>query len=184
MIEAMVDRGMNLIRINLAHVQDDDDRKNIGLLRAERCVNPGREEMLPCIGDGFTQAIGHPIIEWAANIRAKLIVVYTTSGYTAEVISRYQPKQPIIAITHSYDAMIKLSLYWGVYSVLINYVPKSAEEAKLIAATVIEQLELANANDIIVMTMSMGKPGIPDSHDTNTIHVFKYEPGSLTSRPA
>ena len=149
--------------------------------RAEISVKPGSEEVLNCDGDGFTQAIGHPIIEWAANINAKLIMVYTTSGYTAEVISRYQPKQPIVAITHSYDAFMELSMYWGVYSMLINYVPKSAEEAKIIASSVIEKLELATAGDTIIMTMSMGKLGIPDSHDTNTIHVFKYESG-LTAR--
>lgn len=145
--------------------------------RTEGCVEPGRQEALAThIGDDFTEAIGHPIIEWAANIRAKLIVVYTTSGYTAEVISRYQPKQPIVGITHSYDALMELSLYWGVYSMLINYIPKTAEEAKLITLLAIERLELATAGDTIIMTMSMGKLGIPDSHDTNTIHVFKYEP--------
>jgi pyruvate kinase len=147
--------------------------------RAESCVKPESEKVLHCTGDGFTEAIGHPIIEWAANIHARLIIVYTTSGYTAEVISRYRPTQPIIAITHSYDAMMELSLYWGVYSILINYVPQSAEEAKLIASTVIERLELANADDTMMMTMSMGKLGIPESHDTNTIHVFKYEPSLL-----
>lgn len=147
--------------------------------RAENCVKPEGAKMLSYAGDGFTEAIGHPITEWAANIQAKLIVVYTTSGYTAEVISHYRPPQPIIAITHSYDAMMKLSLYWGVYSTLINYVPQSAEEAKLIASTVIERLQLASAGDTILMTMSMGKLGIPESHDTNTIHVFKYEPSLL-----
>lgn len=145
--------------------------------RAESCVKPGNEELFSCNGNGFTQAIGHPIVEWAANIDARLIMVYTTSGYTAEVISRYQPTQPIVAITHSYDAFMELSLYWGVYSMLINYVPKSAEEAKMIAANVIERLELAMAGDTIIMTMSMGKLGIRESYDTNTIHVFKYAPG-------
>lgn len=146
--------------------------------RTESCVKPKREDVLTHSSDDFTEAIGHPIIEWAANIHAKLIVVYTTSGYTAEVISRYQPKQPIIAITHSYDALMELGLYWGVYSVLINYVPKSAEEAKLITLSVIERLQLATADDTIIMTMSMGRLGIPQSHDTNTIHVFKYEPSA------
>ena len=32
LVEQMANRGMNLIRINLAHVQDDEDRKNISLL--------------------------------------------------------------------------------------------------------------------------------------------------------
>jgi hypothetical protein len=44
---------------------------------------------------------------------------------------------------------------------------------------VVEKLELAEAGDTIIMTMSMGKLGIAESHDTNTIHVFKYEPGIL-----
>jgi pyruvate kinase len=144
--------------------------------RTESWVASKQEDFCTELHDDFTQAIGHPIVEWADNISAKLIMVYTTSGYTAKVISHYRPKQPIIAVTHSYDAVMELDLYWGIYSTLINYVPNSAEQAKHIASCVIERQGLAAPGDTIIMTMSMGKLGIPDSRDTNTIHVFRYEP--------
>jgi hypothetical protein len=73
---------------------------------------------------------------------------------------------------------MELNRYWGIYSALINYIPNSAEEAKQIASTVIERLDLALPGTTIIMTMSMGKLGIPESRDTNTIHVFKYEPST------
>jgi pyruvate kinase len=146
--------------------------------RTERWVTPVGETSFPALNGDFTQAIGHPIVEWAAHINAKLIIVYTTTGYTAKVISHYRPNQPIIAITHSYDALMELNLYWGIYSILINYVPNSAEEAKHIASSVIEHMGLAMPGDVIIMTMSMTKLGIPDSKDTNTIHVFKHETSS------
>jgi pyruvate kinase len=146
--------------------------------RTESWVTPVQEDSFPDLGDDFTQAIGHPIVEWATHINAKLIIVYTTTGYTAKVISHYRPTQPIVAVTHSYDAIMELNLYWGIYSILINYVPNSAEDAKQIVSTVIERLGLASPGDTIIMTMSMGKLGIPESKDTNTIHVFKYEQSS------
>jgi pyruvate kinase len=143
--------------------------------RTERWVTPVEENSFPDLNGDFTQAIGHPIVEWAAHINAKLIIVYTTTGYTARVISHYRPKQPIVAITHSYDALMELNLYWGIYSMLINFVPNSAEEAKHIASSVIERLGLATSGDVIIMTMSMAKLGVSESRDTNTIHVFKHE---------
>lgn len=143
----------------------------------ERWVSPVGEDFRGEIGDDFTQAIGHPIVEWAAHIDAKLIVVYTTTGYTAKMISHYRPRQPIVAITHNYDAIMELNLYWGIYSVLINYVPNNAEEAKKIVSDVIGQREYAKPGDVIIMTMSMGRLGVRETRDTNTIHVFRYDPG-------
>jgi pyruvate kinase len=146
--------------------------------RTENYVVPKQEDFYADLGDDFTRAIGRSIVEWAARIEAKLIIVYTNSGYTAKVISHYRPKQPIVAITHTYDAIMELNLYWGIYSTLINYVPSSAEEAKQVASAVIERQRLASTGDTIIMTR-MDKLGIPEFRPPDIIHVFKYEPLSL-----
>lgn len=147
--------------------------------QTENCVVPKQEDFGADLSDDFTQAIGRPIVEWAARIDAKLIIVYTTSGYTAKVISHYRPKQPIVAITHTVDAIMELNLHWGIYSTLINYVPTSSEEGKQIASAVIEREGLASTGDTIIMAMSMDKLGIPEFRSPDIIQVFKYEPLSL-----
>ncbi|MEJ2053209.1 MAG: pyruvate kinase, partial [Calditrichaceae bacterium] len=53
---------------------------------------------------------------YAANeIDARYIVVFTRSGFTAEVMSALRPKVPILALTPSEITMRKLTLQWGVY---------------------------------------------------------------------
>jgi pyruvate kinase len=44
----------------------------------------------------------------------RLIVVFTHSGFTARLISRYRPKVPIIALTPEVETLRRMALIWGV----------------------------------------------------------------------
>jgi len=50
-------------------------------------------------------------------LNAAAIITATASGYTAISVSKFRPKAPIIAATHSDRVMRKLSLVWGVHPV-------------------------------------------------------------------
>jgi pyruvate kinase len=52
----------------------------------------------------------------ATAVRAKGIVVFTQSGTTARLISKYRPSSPIFAFTPSEEIRRRTSLYWGVVS--------------------------------------------------------------------
>ncbi len=51
-------------------------------------------------------------------------VVFTKAGRTAKLLSRYRPKIPVIAITPSKTVADSLSIYYGVYPILADYIPK------------------------------------------------------------
>jgi pyruvate kinase len=48
----------------------------------------------------------------------RAIAVYTESGNTARLISKYRPRTPIFAFAHNAPVCQRLNLYWGVRPVL------------------------------------------------------------------
>jgi pyruvate kinase len=50
----------------------------------------------------------------AHEIKAKAIVTFTQSGYTALLMSKYRPNIPIIAYTPHEETRRRINLYWGV----------------------------------------------------------------------
>ena len=54
---------------------------------------------------------------------AQAFVVFTKGGRTATLVSRYRPKIPVIAITQSKTVADNLTIYYGVYPILADYIP-------------------------------------------------------------
>ncbi len=67
----------------------------------------------------ITDAIGNATCEIAEQLRAKLIVTSTSSGFAARMISRHRPMTPILAVTASEKTQRRLALVWGVHASLI-----------------------------------------------------------------
>ncbi|MCX4285730.1 MAG: pyruvate kinase [Clostridia bacterium] len=61
-----------------------------------------------------TDAISHATVNTAFDINAKAIVVYTASGISARMVSRFRPEAPIVAMTNSDRVYHQLSPSWGV----------------------------------------------------------------------
>lgn len=53
-------------------------------------------------------------IKTAYSAGAKAVFVYTSSGFTARMMSRFRPKMPIIALTQCRKTYNQLALSWGV----------------------------------------------------------------------
>ncbi len=68
-----------------------------------------------------SNAIGHAACTTAHDLKAKAILAVTTSGYTAEKMSKFRPIQPIVAATPKEKTFHQLALSWGVYPVLTEY---------------------------------------------------------------
>jgi pyruvate kinase len=45
------------------------------------------------------------------------IAIFTETGNTARMISKYRPKAPIYAFTHIVPVVQRMNLYWGVHPV-------------------------------------------------------------------
>jgi pyruvate kinase len=65
-------------------------------------------------GESYADALADAACRAAEDIRAKVLVAFTHSGFTARLLSKFRPKVPIIAFTPDRAVMSLMSLYWGV----------------------------------------------------------------------
>jgi pyruvate kinase len=66
-----------------------------------------------------THALAHTAYQAAREIRARSLVVYTHSGYSARLVSKSRPSQPILALSPLRSTCRRLALAWGVSSVRV-----------------------------------------------------------------
>jgi pyruvate kinase len=108
-------------------------------------------------------------VEAALALEAKAIVVFTSSGNSANLVSRLRPGVPIIALTDNEHVKASLALSWGVDSFLIDQL-RTSDEILSIADGVLKNNGLAQDGDAVVVLSGapIGKAG-----STNTVSVHK-----------
>jgi pyruvate kinase len=65
-------------------------------------------------GLSVAETICESIAHSAEDLPMGAIAVFTESGNTARMISKYRPKVPIFAFTHAEPVVHRMNLYWGV----------------------------------------------------------------------
>ena len=98
----------------------------------------------------ITGSIACSVAEIANRLMCKAIVAPTASGYTARKMSRFRPKCPIIAISTDKDTVKSLSLYFGVYPVLVDNL-KSLDDIMIRARKiVVDNIDVIEGDKIII----------------------------------
>lgn len=116
-------------------------------------------------------AISHAACLTALDLNAKAIIAPTQSGYTAIQVSRFRPRQVIIAVSPDIKTVRKLSLCWGVYPILINSFKNTDDMINKAKKASLES-RLVRNGDMVVMTA--GLP-VEKSGNTNIIKAFVLE---------
>ena len=118
-----------------------------------------------------TDAISHATVNTAFDINAKAIVVYTASGVSARMISRFRPEATIVAMTSSDRVYHQLATSWGVIPVICQTFDNT-DDMFINAEETVRRLGLADVGDNIVITA-----GVPLGKNvgTNLIKVGKIE---------
>ncbi len=120
----------------------------------------------------IAQAVGEAACRAATSLKAKAIAVFTQSGSTAALISRFRPAIPIVAFTNAVEIQRKLSIYWGVRTRPITILESMEQQIALA-----EQSLLAaglRKGDIVVIIM--GTP-IEARGSTNLMKIHKLGAG-------
>lgn len=105
--------------------------------------------------NSITDAVSQSTCTNAIALHAKVIVVFTTTGESANMVARFRTDTPILAVTsneHTYNA---LALSWGVQPYLAGEI-ESEEKMENLAKQLALDLKLAKENDIIIV--QLGKP--------------------------
>lgn len=136
-----------------------------------------------------TEVIGRATCQAAKALGASAIIVPTSSGYTPRMIARHRPAVPIIAVTTNPDVAPKLSLVWGVHT-LISGLDKPDE--RVIDNAIAEALraELVQQGDLVIVTggFPAGVPGATNMMLVETVakpflHATGIGDGWATGRP-
>ena len=110
---------------------------------AKRDLRPTRVEHLH-IGEAIAEAICHA----AEELHMKLVVVFTESGLSARLVSKYRPRAPIVAFSPNRDTRRRLSLLWGVLPRRIVGI-HSVEQLAKVAEKRLREEKLVQKGDIV-----------------------------------
>ena len=96
------------------------------------------------VAETICEAIAHA----AEDLPMGAIAIFTETGNTARMISKYRPKVSIYAFTHIEPVVHRMNLYWGVHPVRCRQ-PHSVEEMVLTAEQVLVSRGLLKAKDVL-----------------------------------
>lgn len=114
-------------------------------------------------------AISHASCTSAYELGAAAIITPTQSGSTARMVSKFRPKAPVIAATFDDRVRRKLSLSFGVFSVLIKPTDSTDD---LIDQSVNQAIanEYINSGDLVVITAGV-PAGVAGTTNLIKVHI-------------
>lgn len=141
-------------------------------VEAERNIHYGRrfkrsEFEIRTVAD----AISHSTVNTAIDLSAKAIIVFSKSGSTGRMVSRFRPETPIIVAATDEKAYRKLAMSWGVIPVLVKEFTDT-EDLFRTGVELAKEKGLVKFGDVVVITA--GLP-IGVSGNTNMIKVEQIE---------
>lgn len=113
-------------------------------------------------------AISNATCQVADDLKIKAIITCTQTGSTARFVSKYRPRQFIIAVTHSMNTYRRLALVWGVIPVLIDQL-QNTDDMMIKSIEVAKKEGFIKEEEQVVITggVPVWKPG-----STNLLRVY------------
>jgi len=98
----------------------------------------------------FSVEVAHSATRLAEKLGARYIVVYTESGYTAQLVSKHHPTCSIAVFSRNLDVCRRLKLLWGVRSKQIREVSE-LDELILLVDSMLREYKWVLPGDLIVL---------------------------------
>ena len=104
----------------------------------------------------------------AKQLNAKAIVCMSTTGKTAQTISKYRPHAKLVAVTAKSEALCKLELCWGVQTLKISEYSNTEEAIENVEEQLLAH-NIVKVGEPVVLTL--GVP-VAQGQKTNAVRVF------------
>ena len=101
---------------------------------------------------GFSEAVAEAACRAAEVLRAKAIVAFTQSGFSARLISSERPHVPVVALTPFTEIQRRLGLYWGVRARLVRKVDTTDEMLQEVESTLLEDGTVRNGDVLVIIS--------------------------------
>jgi len=102
----------------------------------------------------INEAIAEAVCHAAEELRMKVIAVFTESGSSARLVSKYRPRAPIVAFTSNQETRRRLSLLWGVLPRTIVDVRDIDQLSEITELRLLEE-RLVRRGDVIAIVAGM-----------------------------
>jgi pyruvate kinase len=119
--------------------------------------------------DRFPSAAAGAAVEAASALGIDTLVVFTESGNTARLLSKYRPQARILAFTPEPRTMARMALYWGVRPLRFQRLA-STDEMILFAERKLLELGVCQPGEAVVILA-----GVPpnERHSTNLMKLHR-----------
>ncbi len=117
----------------------------------------------------ISYAVADAALRAASDLKARCIVAFTRSGYTALLASKCKPGVPVVAFTPDERVMRKMAIYWGVRPFLLEHLESTDEMVKRVDSALIENA-IARKGDIVVIISGSPIAGKKGKTDLMKIH--------------
>ena len=119
-------------------VEAESNMQDLGQVRRRR------ERRFLSVAETICEAIAHA----AEDLPMGAIAIFTETGNTARMISKFRPKAPIYAFTHVEPVVHRMNLYWGVHPVRCRQ-PHSVEQMVITAEQDLVRRGLLKPKDVL-----------------------------------
>jgi len=120
--------------------------------------------------DEFTDALAGAANYAAEQLDAKFIVVFTQTGFAARLMSKFRPKQPILALTPSSWVARRMNILWGVQPFVLKEVGEYHEQIVERVDDFLLSRDIVSPGDRLVILM--GSP-VYQRAKTNLLRVHR-----------
>ena len=119
-------------------------------------IDGARTAAKPSVATAITAAARE--VAEAVDVRA--VCCFTHSGTTARLAARERPRAPILALTPRIETARRLTMYWGLYCVIVDEVNRF-KLAVVEAVRASKKIDIADPGDriVVVAGVPFGRPG-------------------------
>ena len=136
-----------------------------------------REHRGLSVAETICEAIAHA----AEDLPMGAIAVFTETGNTARMISKYRPKVPIYAFTHIAPVVSRMNLFWGVRPVRCRQAHSAGEMVTLAEQTLVRRGQIKPGD---VLGVVAGTRQASGSTNLMRLHVVTEQEAERITHPA
>jgi pyruvate kinase len=108
----------------------------------------------------ISEAIAEAICHAAEDLRLKIVAVFTETGFSARLVSKYRPRAPIVAFSPNPETRRRLGLLWGVLPRRIARIRNIDHLARIAVARLREEKLVAHGDCVgIIAGTPLGTRG-------------------------
>ena len=104
--------------------------------------------------NGVLDAIGDAAAQLSRDLMVHCILVLTTSGYSARMVSSDRPAAPIMALTRFPTVAGRMHLLWGVFPQIVKK-EMSTRDCMRFGESVLKSMKLAKKGDFVIMVSGL-----------------------------